>query len=217
MPTLALVALALYGLLALGLRMAVHLRRTGSTGFKGLSGAPGSVEWIGGLLFASAIVLCVAGTALQQDTLHPLQALDGDVGNIVGAGLAVGGIVITVIAQFGMGEAWRIGVDPSERTALVTHGSFSVVRNPIYAAMIPFFTGIALLAPNGVTLAGAILLMVALELQTRFVEEPFLSRVHGEQYAAYAAQVGRFLPGIGRLRLNGKRPTTSERTYGQRY
>jgi len=204
LPTLALDALALYGLLALGLRMVVQLRRTGSTGFKGLGGLPGSVEWIAGLLFASAIVLCVAGTVLQQaDALNPLQALDGDVGNIAGAGLAAGGIVVTVIAQFGMGDAWRIGVDPSERTALVTHGSFAVVRNPIFAAMIPFFTGIALLAPNVVTLAGAILLVVALELQTRFVEEPYLARVQGEQYAAYAARVGRFLPRIGRLRPNG--------------
>jgi hypothetical protein len=37
--------------------------------------------------------------------------------------------------------------------------------------------------------------MVALELQTRLVEEPYLSAVHGEEYAVYATQVGRFLPG----------------------
>ena len=50
----------------------------------------------------------------------------------------------------------------------------------------------------GIVLAGAG--MVGLELHVRFIEEPYLLRVHGEQYAAYAAQVGRFLPGIGRLR-----------------
>ena len=83
------------------------------------------------------------------------------------------------------------------------------MRNPIYAAMIPSFIGIALLAPNAVTLFGAILLMVALELQTRLVEEPYLTRVHREQYAVYAARVGRFLPGIGRLRLDRTRLYTS--------
>ena len=88
---------------------------------------------------------------------------------------------------------------PPSGTELVTDGPFSLVRNPIFAAMIPSFLGIALLAPNAVTIAGAILLMVALELQARLVEEPYLSAVHGEQYAAYATQVGRFLPGIGRL------------------
>ena len=69
-----------------------------------------------------------------------------------------------------------------------------------FAAMIPAFAGIALLAPNIVTLAGAVLLLVALELHTRLIEEPHLLRVHGEQYTSYAARVGRFLPGIGRLR-----------------
>ncbi len=196
--------------------MVVQLRRTGSTGFTGLGGVSGSVEWICGLLFAMAVVLCIAGPVLQlTGILSPVEALDGDVASILGAVLASLGIVITLVAQFAMGDAWRIGVDPSERTKLVTSGPFSTVRNPIFAAMFPAFTGIALLAPDVVTIAGAILLMVALELQTRLVEEPYLSMVHGEQYAAYAARAGRFLPAIGRLRLNGKRFYTSGQTDGQ--
>jgi protein-S-isoprenylcysteine O-methyltransferase Ste14 len=98
-----------------------------------------------------------------------------------------------------MGDSWRVGVDPAERTELVTDGPFALVRNPIFAAMIPFFAGIALLAPNALTIAGAVLLVAALELQIRFVEEPHLSRVHGQSYDDYAARVGRFVPGVGRL------------------
>jgi protein-S-isoprenylcysteine O-methyltransferase Ste14 len=30
------------------------------------------------------------------------------------------------------------------------------------------------------------------------VEEPYLSEVHGQRYAAYAARAGRFLPKIAR-------------------
>ena len=59
--------------------------------------------------------------------------------------------------------------------------------------------GVALLAANVVTLAGALLLVAALELQTRLVEEPYLAAVHGELYVAYAARVGRFAPSVGRL------------------
>jgi hypothetical protein len=66
--------------------------------------------------------------------------------------------------------------------------------------MIPAFTGIALLAPSILAITGAGLLMVALELHVRLIEEPYLLRVHGEQYAAYGARVGRFVPAIGRLR-----------------
>jgi protein-S-isoprenylcysteine O-methyltransferase Ste14 len=204
-PALALVFLALYGLLALGLRMLIQLRRTGSTGFKGVSGAPGSVEWVAGSLLVAAIALCVAGPLLELlDAVGPLGPLAGDAGVVIGAALAALGIALTIAAQLAMGEAWRIGVDPDERTELVTAGPFAIVRNPIYAAMIPAFVGIALLAPNPLTIAGALGVIAALELQTRSVEEPYLLRTHGDRYAAYAARVGRFLPGIGRLRGDGR-------------
>lgn len=201
MPALALALFSLYGLLAFGVRMAVQLRRTGSSGFSALRGLSGFVERTCGLLLAVAALLCLAGPVLQlTGTLHSLRDLDGELADVLGTTLAALGIVLTVLAQFAMGEAWRIGVDPLERTELVAHGPFALVRNPIYAAMIPAFAGIALLAANVVTLAGAILLLVALELHTRLVEEPYLLRVHGARYASYSARVGRFLPGIGRLR-----------------
>jgi protein-S-isoprenylcysteine O-methyltransferase Ste14 len=60
--------------------------------------------------------------------------------------------------------------------------------------------GLALMVPNLVSLIGAALLHVALQLQVRVVEEPYLREVHGTTYAGYAATTGRFLPGIGRLR-----------------
>ncbi|HEY7831288.1 MAG TPA: isoprenylcysteine carboxylmethyltransferase family protein [Solirubrobacteraceae bacterium] len=201
MPALGLALLVLYGLLAFGMRMVVQLRRTGSTGFKGVHGPSGSAQRICELLLATIIVLCLAGGPVLQlaGALDPVQALDGDLASILGVVLASLGIAITVVAQFAMGDAWRIGVDPSEQTELVTYGPFAYVRNPIFAAMIPAFMGIALLAPNVVTLSGVILLMLTLELQTRFIEEPYLATVHGEHYAAYAARVGRFFPGVGRL------------------
>ena len=37
------------------------------------------------------------------------------------------------------------------------------------------------------------------QLQVRVVEEPYLLATHGKTYAAYAARVGRFVPGAGRL------------------
>lgn len=208
MPALALAFLALYGALAFGMRTVVQVRRTGSTGFKGLRGASGSAR-TGGLLLATAVVLCVVGPALQlAGAVDSLQALDGDLATILGVVLACLGIVMTLVAQFAMGDAWRVGVDPSERTELVTDGPFSVVRNPIFAAMIPSFIGIALLAANALTLAGVILLVLALELHVRLIEEPYLLSAHRERYAAYAARVGRFAPGIGRLRVNGRQRQT---------
>ncbi len=99
-----------------------------------------------------------------------------------------------------MGESWRVGVDPGERTALVTSGPFRLVRNPILSAVMVTCVGLTLMTPTVVGLLGLIGVMVANELLVRLVEEPHLLRVHGEAYARYAAAVSRFVPGLGRLR-----------------
>jgi protein-S-isoprenylcysteine O-methyltransferase Ste14 len=111
---------------------------------------------------------------------------------------AVGGRAL--VAQLAIGDSWRIGVDEPERTDLVTAGPFGVVRNPIVAAMVPTSLGLALLVPNVVALAAFLALVSALELQVRLVEEPYLARAHGERYLAYASRVGRFVPGVGKLK-----------------
>jgi protein-S-isoprenylcysteine O-methyltransferase Ste14 len=201
MPREALAFYAIYLVAAFGVRTAVHYRRTGSTGFRGLSGRPGSAEWWGGLLFALALLVGVAAPILQLlDVVEPIEPLDTEFLQAAGAGLFLGGLLNTVVAQFAMGDSWRIGVDESERTQLVTSGPFSVVRNPIFAAMIPASLGLALLAPNPLAIVGFVALLVALEIQVRLVEEPYLLSTHGRAYSAYAARVGRFFPWVGRLR-----------------
>ena len=109
------------------------------------------------------------------------------------------GLAATLAAQLSMGSSWRVGVDTDERTDLVTEGPFAFVRNPIYSAMLPTTVGLALMVPSWVAFAGLAALFAALELQVRVVEEPYLLHVHGDRYGEYAARVGRFLPGVGRL------------------
>lgn len=201
---MATAALILYGVslaLTFGVRIAVQLRRTGSTGVLGLSSDATPLERFAGVLF---VVSLVAGALAPLMTLlgilEPIPALDGVVGHAVGVVLGVGGILLTFGAQLAMGDAWRIGVDPEERTELVTDGPFGLVRNPIYSAMIPTVLGLVLMVPNALALAVIVCLVVALELQVRLVEEPYLLEVHGDAYARYAARVGRFVPGLGLLR-----------------
>jgi protein-S-isoprenylcysteine O-methyltransferase Ste14 len=117
---------------------------------------------------------------------------------VVGLLLAVTGIVATVAAQLSMGDSWRVGVDESERTALVTVGAFRLVRNPIFTAMICTAGGLALMVGNLIAVLGAVALIVAVQLQVRAVEEPYLRRLHAGSYTSYTAAGGRFLPGVGR-------------------
>lgn len=200
MATLALILYVVYLLLAFGLRTLIQLRRTGSSGFHGLGGRPGSAEWIAGVGFTLTLLLGAAAPLLALlDVIEPISALDVTAVHVAGLVLAVAGIAATFYAQVAMGTSWRIGVDPQERTQLVTSGPFALVRNPIFAAMLPTALGLTMLVPSWVALAGLAGLAIALELQVRVVEEPYLLQAHGDDYATYASRVGRFLPGVGRI------------------
>lgn len=201
MPVVALVLFGVFALLGFGWRSWVQRRRTGSTGFRGISGRIGSVEWLAGVGFVVAMAAAVFAPILQLcGVVAPLPVLDHTWLNVVGVVLAVVGIAGTVYAQLDMGDSWRIGVDASERTTLVRTGVFALVRNPIFTAMLVFGLGIALVTPNLVALVGFAILVVTIELQVRVVEEPYLLSVHGDEYREYTARVGRFVPGLGRFR-----------------
>lgn len=47
-----------------------------------------------------------------------------------------------------MRDAWRIGVDLNERTALIMHGLFAKSRNPIYFGTFAYWIGIAGTLPH---------------------------------------------------------------------
>ena len=202
MDYVALIGFGMYLALAFGLRTWLQVRATGSSGFKGVSGRIGSPEHTAGVLFVVALLIGAAAPILSlTDVVEPIAALDGSVAHAAGIALFVLGLGATLLSQLHMGSSWRIGVDEGERTELVTDGVFGLVRNPIFAAMIPTSIGLALMVPSTVALTGLVALLVALELQVRVVEEPYLMRAHGERYRSYAATVGRFVPGVGRLRL----------------
>jgi protein-S-isoprenylcysteine O-methyltransferase Ste14 len=204
---LATAALVLFGIsliLTFGVRIALQLRRTGSTGVHGFAPDATLLERLAGSLFVAGLMAGAAAPVLALlGVLEPIPALDGAVGHAVGVVLAVAGILLTFGAQLAMGDAWRIGVDPEERTELVTRGPFRLVRNPIYSAMLPTVFGLVLMVPNVLAVAAFLTLLTALELQVRLVEEPYLLRVHGKTYVDYAARVGRFVPRVGVM--NGHR------------
>ena len=199
MPVAALVLFAVFALLGFGWRSWEQRRRTGSTGFHGISGRPGSVEWFAGVGFIISMGVAVFAPILQLlGVVSPVSFLHAPWIQITGAAIAVIGIATTVYSQLDMGDSWRIGVDKTETTTLVRSGVFGLVRNPIFTAMMIFGLGFALMTPNPMALIGFVLLVVTIELQVRVVEEPYLLTTHGDAYRDYLAGVGRFVPGVGR-------------------
>jgi protein-S-isoprenylcysteine O-methyltransferase Ste14 len=191
MATVSLVLSALFGVLAVGVRTALHVRRTGRTPIRSGSG----VAWIGAIAGLSAAF--VAGP-LAELVFGVHRWTHSAALAAAGIALSVLGLIGVVWSQAAMGESLRIGVDPSERTALVTRGPFRFVRNPIYSAMLVYVTGVALLVPNAASVVALVLLVIAIDLHVRRVEEPYLLATHGPEYAGYCERVGRFVPGVGR-------------------
>ena len=197
MTAAALVLYVVALVVLFGVRSWVQHRRTGSAGFHGISGTPAQAGWWGGMLFVAAMLLGLAGPLLALAgvvTAQPPTAVQ-----VLGLVLALAGFAGTLAGQSGMGASWRIGVDPDERTELVSTGVFAHVRNPIFTAMVGAQAGVVLMVPTWVSAAALAALVFAVQLQVRSIEEPYLRAVHGVAYLVYAARAGRFLPGIGRL------------------
>ena len=198
MTTVAVVLAVLWLLTAFVLRIAIQVRATGDSGVR-VHGSVLSRAGMARVLFTLAtVVVGVAPMLVGAGAFDRLSRPDGPFVAVAGLVLAGGGIVATFVAQLAMGRSWRIGLDPGERTELVTAGAFAVVRNPIFTTMGATSLGLWLLVPTAAGLAGLLVLLVALELQVRGVEEPYLRAVHGSHYRAYEAEVGRFLPALGR-------------------
>lgn len=199
MAIAALVLFALYFAVAFNVRTWLHYRQTGDTGFRGVSGRVGSLEWTGGVLFVVALVAAVCAPILDLAGLPPIAALVSGPIQTTGVALTLIGIVTTFAAQIRMGTNWRVGVDEDEATDLVTTGPFALVRNPIFTAMSFTGLGLVLVVPIPVAVAGLMVLLVALQLQVRRIEEPYLAHLHGSAWTSYASRVGRFLPSIGTI------------------
>lgn len=197
-PAVALGAYLLLLWLAFGVRAIRQERRTGDHGFRGTTEAPGSPGWWGVLLLAVAIVCGLTGLSLAVAGVVRLEQVPGPV-QLLGAVVVALGAGLVLRAQSVMGESWRVGVDPQERTELVTHGPFAQVRNPIFTGMVVAAAGFALLVPSWLLVLSCAALALGIHLQVRHVEEPYLLDAQGEPYRRYAASTGRFVPGLGRL------------------
>jgi protein-S-isoprenylcysteine O-methyltransferase Ste14 len=193
----ALLLQLLFTVLSFGWRSLAQRRATGSTGFVAHR-ERGAVAKAAGLALTAGLLAVVAGTVLAG-------ARGWDATALAGTAAMLGGLVLTLVAQGDMGSSWRIGVDPDERTQLVTRGLFGRVRNPIFTGMIMFAAGSALAVPTGVTVAGFLLATAGIVVQVRGVEEPHLRRQHGPSYDQYVTTTGRFLPRLKGAGMRGGR------------
>lgn len=198
MAVAALGLCLIYAFVLFGVRGVLQRRETGSSGW--VAGST-PAEHLANALFVAAWLLDLLGPALVlAGAIEPIGELDVFAAHAAGIALLVVSLWLGVLAQRAMGAAWRTGIDAGHPSNLVRGGLFALSRNPVYTTMLTASLGVVLLIPTAIgpfALGGCLL---ALEIQTRRVEEPHLHAAHGSAYLEYASRVGRFLPGVGRLR-----------------
>ena len=98
-------------------------------------------------------------------------------------------------------SAWDFAVSGSGTPApidaprrLVTRGFYRYTRNPMYVASLTLVAGWAILYEAPLLLAYAAGLFLFFSVFIKLYEEPRMAREFGDDYVAYSARVGRWLP-----------------------
>jgi protein-S-isoprenylcysteine O-methyltransferase Ste14 len=114
-----------------------------------------------------------------------------------GVGLAAASLGATWVCWKRMGQSWRMGIDPAEKTPLVVTGPYTYVRHPIYALSSLLMLASVMVVPTPAMALTAAAHLLLLQWEARR-EERHLLALHGPEYANYRARVGRFLPRLRR-------------------
>ncbi|MBL1073984.1 isoprenylcysteine carboxylmethyltransferase family protein [Nocardia sp. 2] len=199
MAVLALILIAVWLAVVIGLNAVMQYRRSGEVPTR-VRSRPGTTPWWAGLLGTLGLLLVIAAPIAELVALQPIPALKHTPIRLTGLLLALAGTVLSCASQQAMGSSWRANVDPRAHTALVTTGPFRLVRNPVLTGILITVAGFTLMTPNTVALAAFAITLASLEIQVRLVEEPYLRKMHDRAYTDYTSHTGRFLPLLGRLR-----------------
>ena len=144
--------------------------------------------------YMKIIILSVLlSTALSFFTdFHITELLTFKYQKEMGTFLLVFALMWIIIAQAQMSNSWRIGIDESERTELVTWGVFRYSRNPIFLGIMIALFGMLILEFNFLNLIYFVLTFVLVNVQVR-LEEDYLLKTHSEVYLSYKNKTPRWL------------------------
>ena len=142
------------------------------------------------------IVALVLGVAMWAVSRSMPSVVDG--GQLrawiaIAIALAGGGISLAGIIAFRRAKTTVNPLRPEQASSLVTGGIYRVTRNPMYVGLLLALLGWAIWLLNLWSALGPVAFIAYI---TRFqikAEERALSSLFGEQYAAYAAKVRRWL------------------------
>ncbi|PXA67242.1 methyltransferase family protein [Cryobacterium arcticum] len=139
-------------------------------------------------------LLLVALLVLPHGTVWPVN------GFVVATSVVFFAVGVTLAVQGAttLGPAMSASPIPRDDAPLATNGIYSIVRNPIYTGLMSGGLGLTLIGSSFLHVLAWLALWGLLAGKARW-EERMLVDEH-PAYSEYAARVGRFLPGVGRIR-----------------
>jgi protein-S-isoprenylcysteine O-methyltransferase Ste14 len=147
------------------------------------------VSWLA-LPFLSAGGRGLPGTVVMPSLVHP-------VSRALGVIMMAAGYAGTIWCYVAMGNAWRMGVNRTEKTDLVTRGLYRFVRHPIYLCQVVMVAAIVVLLPSVLSLIILIIHLLCVSIKAAD-EEAHLRALLGRSYEDYSAHTGRWLPPLMR-------------------
>jgi protein-S-isoprenylcysteine O-methyltransferase Ste14 len=113
-----------------------------------------------------------------------------------GVGFLVVGALMLVWTFRSLGKNLTDTVVTRQQHTLVVHGPYRWIRHPLYSSAALFIAAVSLIAANWFFFAAGAALLSVLIMRTRIEEENLVARF-GDNYRAYMARTGRFVPKIG--------------------
>jgi protein-S-isoprenylcysteine O-methyltransferase Ste14 len=116
------------------------------------------------------------------------------VGRWSGALLIFGGLALAAWAIFDLGPNLTPFPRPRQAGVLVEHGSYRLIRNPVYAGLVMITVGWSLMHGSVIGLVLSVAFAGFLDLKSRREEELLAAAFPG--YEAYRRRTKRFVPGL---------------------
>jgi protein-S-isoprenylcysteine O-methyltransferase Ste14 len=141
------------------------------------------------------LVLPAVLLALANGHVYPESSIAGTV-------LAVAGLILLIVSAGG--RIWASAyVTGKKNRVLVTHGPFSIVRNPLYFFSFVGFVGAGLSFESFTLVAVFALTFFVTHWPTIHAEERRLEELFGDAYRTYRSRVPRFIPAFRKAETSG--------------
>lgn len=123
---------------------------------------------------------------------NPLKLMDRDFISILGLLVISLGIVFFIVAAITMKNSWRVGIDKSTKSKLITEGIYRYSRNSAFVGFYLMFIGLFFVYMDIIT---CIIMLLNIYAMNRLVseEEKHLEESFGDEYIIYKKKTPRYL------------------------